>query len=101
VSDEQRLVFGVVTPVQADQVAGVGFGPQLLPLARLVVLHHGARRRQNVLGRAVILLQADRFSVGIVVLEIQDILDIGAAPAINRLVFIADYADIAMLFRQQ
>src|ERR1035437_216553 len=101
VGDEQRLVFGVVARVEADQVAGVGIGPEHLALARLVILHHRARRRQNVLRRAVVLLQTNGLGVGIVVFEVQDILDVGAAPAIDRLVFVAHHADIAMLFGQQ
>src|ERR1019366_3195771 len=59
------------------------------------------RRRQNVLGGAVVLLQANGLGLGVVVFEIQDVPDIGAAPAIDRLVFVAHHADIAMLFGQQ
>jgi hypothetical protein len=36
-----------------------------------------------------------------VVLEIQNVLDVRAAPAINRLIFVAHHADIAVRFRQQ
>ena len=34
-------------------------------------------------------------------LEIQDVPDVGAAPAIDRLIFVAHHADIAVLFGQQ
>src|ERR1019366_1813118 len=101
VGDEKRLVFGIVAPVKADEIAGIGIGPELLALAREVVLHHGARRRQNVLGGAVVLLQANGLGVGVVVFEIQDVADIGATPAVDGLVFVAHHADIAMLFGEQ
>src|SRR5204862_168634 len=83
--------------VESDQIARDGFGPQRLALARLVVLHHRARRRQNVLRRAVILLQPNDLGLGEVVLEVQDVADVGAAPAINRLVLVADDAHILVL----
>ena len=78
----------------ADLLAGVGLGPERLALALLVVRHHRAGRFQNVLGRAVILLQADGVRVGKVVLEIENVADVGAAPAVDRLVFVAHHADV-------
>ncbi len=45
-------------------------------------------------GAAVIALQADDLRAGKVVLEAQDVVDLGAAPAIDRLVVVADAADV-------
>ena len=44
--------------------------------------------------RAVIPLQPDHLGAGEVVLEAQDVVDLGAAPAVDRLIVIADAADV-------
>ena len=92
VGDEQRLVFGVRSFVQADLLARAGVGPQPLALALFVVRDDRAGGFENVLRRAVILLQPDHFRVRIIALEIENIANIGAAPAVNRLIFVADHA---------
>src|ERR1035438_3800660 len=74
---------------------------QMSPDSQLESRLDGAGRRENVLGGAVVLLQADGFGLGVVAFEVQNVPDVGAAPAIDRLVFVAHHADIAMLFRQQ
>ena len=51
--------------------------------------------------RAVVLLEPDDLRAGEIALEAQDVADLGAAPAIDRLVVVADAAEIAMLLRQQ
>ncbi len=45
-------------------------------------------------GRAVVALEADDLGAGKVVVEAQDVVDLGAAPAIDRLVVVADAADV-------
>jgi hypothetical protein len=45
-------------------------------------------------GGAVVALQPDHLGAGKVLLEAQDVVDLGAAPAIDRLVVVADAADI-------
>ena len=52
-------------------------------------------------GGAVVLLQPDDLGAGEVLLEAQDVADLGAAPAIDRLVVVADAADVAVRLRQQ
>ena len=49
---------------------------------------------EDVAGRAVIALQPDHRGAGKVVLEAQDVVDLGAAPAVDRLVVVADAADV-------
>ena len=56
---------------------------------------------QDVLRRAVILLQADGLGVRIIAFEIENIADIGAAPTVDGLVLVAYHADIAVLFGEQ
>ena len=46
--------------------------------------------------RAVIALEADDHRAGKIVLEAQNVVDVGAAPAVDRLVVVADAAEIAM-----
>ena len=45
-------------------------------------------------GRAVVALQADDVGAGEVVLEAQDVVDLRAAPAVDRLVVVADAAEV-------
>ena len=51
---------------------------------------------EDVRGRAVVLLEPDHLRAGKVLLEAQDVADLGAAPAVDRLVVVADAADVAM-----
>ena len=52
-------------------------------------------------GRAVVPLEPDDLGAGEVGLEAQDVVHLGPAPAIDRLVVVADAADIAVALRQQ
>ena len=56
---------------------------------------------EDVGGAAVVLLQLDDHSVRIVLLKIENVADIRAAPAVDALVVIADNADIAAVLRKQ
>ena len=49
---------------------------------------------EDVAGGAVVALQPDNLGAGKIVLEAQDVVDLRAAPAIDRLVVIADAADV-------
>ena len=44
--------------------------------------------------RAIVLLEANSFCVGKLFLEVEDVADVRAAPLVDRLVFVADDADI-------
>ncbi len=46
--------------------------------------------------RAVVALQADHLSAGKILLEAQDVVDLRPAPAIDRLVVVADAADVGL-----
>ena len=80
---EQRLAFLVV-------------GAQPLVLAQLVVGDHRLRRAQDHRAAAVVLLESHDLRVCVVVLEVEDVADLRAAEAIDRLVRIADDADVAV-----
>src|ERR1700733_3875562 len=49
---------------------------------------------EDMAGRAVIALEPDHGGAGKVVLEAQNVVDLGAAPAVDRLVVVADAADV-------
>ena len=41
------------------------------------------------------------FGVGVVVLELEDVADVGAAPRVDRLVVVADHGEVAVLAGEQ
>ena len=55
---------------------------------------------QNISCRSVVLLQLDDFSILEILLEFQDISDVGTSPLVDALVIVANYAYIIMRFRQ-
>ena len=68
-------------------------------LAARVVLDDVARGLDDRLGRAVILLEFDRVHAllaRVVLLELQDVADVRAAPLVDGLVLVADHADVAV-----
>ena len=56
---------------------------------------------EDVRGRAVILLEPDDLRAGEVLFEAQDVGDLGAAPRIDRLVVVADAAEVAARLGEQ
>src|ERR1700722_406844 len=49
---------------------------------------------EDVAGGAVVAFEADDLRAGKVVVETQDVVDLRAAPAIDRLIVVADAADV-------
>ena len=76
-------------------------GPQRLAEAAAVVVDQGGGGGENMRGGAVILLELDHRGVRKILLEAQDIGDFRAAPRIDRLVVVADAADILVALREQ
>ena len=87
--------------IDRNAVAGRIIRPELLLLARQVVLDHSIRCRKNILRRAVVLLKQDNRRLRVVLLKVHDVPHICAAPAVDRLVSIANDTDIAMLCGKQ
>ena len=56
---------------------------------------------EDVRGRAVVLLEPDDLGAGEVLFEAEDVGDLGAAPAIDRLVVVADAAEVAARLGEQ
>ncbi len=101
VGDEQRFLLAVEGFKAADLVARAGFGPQPLAFALGVVGHHRAGGFENIFGRPVILFQPDHRGIRKVALEVENISDVGAAPAVNRLILIADHTDVFVRLGEQ
>ena len=94
--DESCLVALVIRLIKGDLLPYGVFRPELLRLAVLIVSDDGIGCGQDILRRAIILLKLDRLRLGKVLLEIQDVADIRAAPAVDGLIGIADDAEIVM-----
>ena len=74
-------------------------GAQRLAEPAFVVRDQVRGRRQDVAGAAVISFEPDDLGAGKIMIEAQNVIDLGAAPAIDRLVVIADAADVFLFSR--
>ena len=88
------LVAFVGCAVHGYLVARRLAGEQLLRLARYVIGDNRVRRRQDVAQRTVVFLQLHYVGVGIVLLEIKDVAQVGAAPRVDGLVVVAHHHDV-------
>ncbi len=94
--DEARLGVLVLELAHVDRLAGAQFAPQALGDAAAVVRDHGVGRGEDRLGRAVVLLELDDARVGEVLLEVEDVADVGVAEAVDRLRVVADDGEVAV-----
>jgi len=69
-------------------------GEQRLAEAPFIVGDQMAGGAEDMLGRAVVTLQLDDLGAGKILLEAQDVVDLRTAPAVDRLVVVADAADV-------
>ena len=99
--DEVGLLRLVVRLVHDDRLAGALVGPERLLLALLVAGDDGVRGVEDGLRRAVVLFEQDDARFGKVALEVEDVADVGGAPRVDRLVGVADDADVAVLAGEQ
>jgi hypothetical protein len=86
--------------VEADGLPAGLDRHQRLPLALLVVGDEGGGRVEDRLGRAVVLLQPQDPGSREVPLEVQDVLDVRAAPGIDRLVLVPHDGDVPLRAHQ-
>ena len=75
----------------------VAVGEQRLAEAAFIVGDEMRGGAEDMRGRAVVALQPDDGRARKILVEAQDVVDLGAAPAIDRLVVVADAADIYLL----
>ncbi len=76
-------------------------GPQRLAFPARVVRHHAAGGVQDVLGGAIVLFQLDDAAPRVVPLEVQDVVEVGPPPTINRLIVVSHDAQIAVPATQE
>ncbi len=100
-ADPATLVALVRCLKELDLLAVALGREQALCFATRVVGHHGVGGGQDVAGRAVVLFQPHHASVGVVLLEVQNVLDVGATPRVNGLVVVAHDHEIAVLAGKQ
>src|SRR5262249_2404265 len=94
--DEPRLGVLVVQRAELDPAALTKLAPQPLGDPAPVVGDHGVRGGQDPLGRAIVLLELDHPGVGEVILEVEDVADLGAPEAVDRLRVIPHDREVAM-----
>ncbi len=97
--DEGGLAVLVVRDTADDLLAVPGVRPQPLGLAPGVTGYHRVRRGEDRLRGAVVLLQQDHGGVGVVLLELDDVTDVRAPEGVDRLVGVADHAQLGRLHR--
>ena len=95
-ADPAALVALVGGLVGLHELAVAPGGVEALRLAARVVRHHGVRGVQDVARGAVVLLELDHLGVRVVLLEVEDVLDVGAAPGVDGLVVIAHDHEVAL-----
>ena len=84
------------TPVHAGLLAVLAVGEQRLAEPALVVRDEVSGGGEDMPRRAIIALQPHDLRAGKILLEAQDVIDLRAAPAVDRLVVVADAADVAL-----
>ena len=95
-ADGAGFLLGIPGGVDVDLgVVGVGaVGEQRLAEPALIVGDEMRGGAEDMRGGAVVALQPDDGGAGKILVEAQDVVDLGAAPAIDRLVVVADAADV-------
>ena len=89
-NDEIGFIAFVVGRVKLDRLAVGTVRPKVFAHARTVVGNQRICSVQNRRGRAIVLLEFDDRSTRKVFLKLMNVLDARAAPAIDRLVIVAD-----------
>ena len=100
-ADSARLLGPVPYPDDADLLAVTSVGPQGLPEPAGIASDEFVGGGQDVSSRPVVLLQADDLRAREILLEAEDVGDLGSAPAVDRLIVVADTAEIAARFSQE
>ena len=100
-ADPPRLFRAIPDAKHAHLLARIDLGPQRLAESVAVRRDQPRGRAQDVRGGAVVLLEPDDPRAGKILFEAQDIGDLRPAPRIDRLVVIADAADILARLGEQ
>ena len=101
-ADGARLLRGIPAGDDRDLLAHLRrVGEERLAEPAFVVGDQARGGGEDVAGRAVVPLQPDHGRAGKIALEAQDVVDLRAAPAVDRLVVVADAADVLVPLREQ
>ena len=84
-----------------DRIAIAEIREEPLRLALAVVLDDGVRRAQDRVRRAVVLVERDDPRSRKVLLELDDVADVGGPEAVDRLVRVSHRADVSVLAAQE
>ena len=98
--DELRLVVLVVALVDDDGDSPAQLGEEVLLQALAIGCDDSLGGFEYRFRGAVVLFEGDELGVGEVLLEAEDVADVGVAPRVDRLVGVADDAEVAVLARQ-
>ena len=101
VADRARFLLGIPAGGDLHLLAGHVLGAQRLAEPAFVVRDQVRGGGEDVGGGAVVAFQANDLGAGKVVVEAQDVVDLGAAPAVDRLVVVADAADVFLVERSR
>src|SRR4051812_47353793 len=94
VTDGAGFLLRVPDAGDGDLLARHVLGAQRLSESAFIMSDQMRGGGQDMPGGAVIALQPDHCGAGKILLEAQDVVDLGAAPAVDRLVVIADAAEV-------
>src|SRR5207247_10055918 len=93
-ADSAGFLFGIPGAGDGDFFAVDVLGAQRLAEPAFIIRDQMRGGGEDMAGGAVVALQPDNLGAGKIVLEAQDVVDLRAAPAIDRLVVVADAADV-------
>src|SRR5262249_55316666 len=93
-ADGERYVLGAPARGHLGLLARLVLGAQRLAEPALVVGDEVRGGGEDMGGGAVIALEADDLGAGKIVLEAQNVVHLGPAPAVDRLVVVSDAADV-------
>ena len=99
--DEARLGVLVLDLERTHRRPVAEVGEERLLLALAVVRDDGVRGAEDGVRGAVVLLERDELRAREVALELEDVADVGAAERVDRLVRVADGADVPVLAAEQ
>ena len=88
------LIVFILILMEDNLVTGFILRPQPFCLTSFIILNHRVGRIQNIFCGTVILFQLDHFGVRELFFKIKNIINIGTAEFINRLVIITDHTKV-------
>ena len=91
-----RFIRTIPIAVDAQLFTRIRRGIKRLAQPAFIARDDPGRRRQNMTRRPVILFQPDNGRPRKIAFKLQDVANLGPAPAIDRLVVIADAAQVAV-----